>query len=127
LVADLSGVQQPSNRPVTGTRLFNVESGMIATWVKNVGQSQLTEAFPYRPELVGQPPPEIVLGKGSGVDNVIVWLDRLGIRATDEQIRSVLAEVKATSLREKRLINPDEFMHIVEQAIGRLTSPRPGG
>ncbi len=48
LVADLSGVEQPSNRPVTGDMLYSVESGIIATWVNNV-QDELTEPFPYRP------------------------------------------------------------------------------
>lgn len=118
LVAELSGVQQPSNRPVTGTRLFNVESGIIATWVKNAGQANLTEAFPYRPELVGQQGPEIVLGKGSGVDNVAVWLDRLGVRATDEQIQAILQEVKAKSLEKKQLLRPEEFVAIVDKTIG---------
>jgi isopropylmalate/homocitrate/citramalate synthase len=124
LVAELSGVQQPSNRPVTGSRLFNVESGIIATWVRNVGQAHLTEAFPYRPELVGQPPPEIVLGKGSGVDNVVVWLDRLGVRATDEQTLAILQEVKAKSLEKKRLLDPEEFVRIVERVVGPVPAGR---
>jgi isopropylmalate/homocitrate/citramalate synthase len=124
LVAELSGVQQPSNRPVTGSRLFNVESGIIATWVRNVGQPHLTEAFPYRPELVGQPPPEIVLGKGSGVDNVVVWLDRLGVRATDEQTLAILQEVKAKSLEKKRLLDPEEFVRIVERVVGPVPAGR---
>jgi isopropylmalate/homocitrate/citramalate synthase len=124
LVAELSGVQQPSNRPVTGTRLFNVESGIIATWVKNVGQANLTEAFPYRPELVGQSPPEIVLGKGSGLDNVVVWLDRIGMKATDQQIQAILQEVKAKSLQKKQLLTPEEFVSIVEKTIGPVPATR---
>ena len=48
LVADLSGVEQPGNRPATGDMLYSVESGIIATWVNNVG-NELTEPFPYRP------------------------------------------------------------------------------
>jgi len=118
LVADLSGVHQPSNRPVTGKRLFNVESGIIASWVRNVGSERLTEAFPYRPGLVGQAPPEIVLGKGSGVDSVVVWLDRLGMKASDEQVLSILQEVKARSLEKKQLIDPDEFVAIAEKILG---------
>jgi isopropylmalate/homocitrate/citramalate synthase len=124
LVAELSGVQQPSNRPVTGTRLFNVESGIIATWVKNAGQAHLTEAFPYRPELVGQLSPEIVLGKGSGVDNVVVWLDRLGVKTTDEEIQAILQEVKAKSLQKKQLLTPEEFIKVVEKTIGRVGATR---
>ena len=62
LVGDLSGVPQPANRPVTGDRLFAIESGIIATWVKErqrVGQQKTYGA-------------RIVLGKGSGLDSVLI-------------------------------------------------------
>lgn len=117
LVAELSGVSQPSNRPVTGDRLYNVESGIITTWVKNVG-SELTEPFPYRPELVGQAPPEIVLGKGSGLDSVALWLGKHGINdAETKEIEAILAEVKGRSLAKKGLLDDDEFLDIVRQVL----------
>ena len=65
LVMELAGVSQPSNRPVVGERLYNVESGIISTWVRNVGD-ELTESFPYRPELVGQPAPVARARQGIG-------------------------------------------------------------
>lgn len=118
LVAELTGVSQPSNRPVTGERLFNVESGIIATWVKNVGEANLTEAFPYRPGLVGQPDPQIVLGKGSGIDSVAIWLGRHGIDdASPKEIEEILREVKARSLEKKGLLDDDEFLDIVRRVI----------
>jgi isopropylmalate/homocitrate/citramalate synthase len=123
-VLERARVAQPSNRPVIGERLFNVESGIIASWVKNVGSESLTEAFPYRPELVGQRAPRIVLGKGSGLDSVAIWLDRLGITATSEEIAVVLSEVKARSLETKSLLDDDEFAAIVDRVLpGRLAEP----
>jgi isopropylmalate/homocitrate/citramalate synthase len=117
LVADLSGVQQPSNRPVTGEKLYNVESGIITTWLKNVGDD-LTEPFPYRPELVGQPQPEAVLGKGSGIDSVAIWLGKNGINdAETTQIETILAEVKGKSLAKKGLLTNDEFLEIVGEVL----------
>lgn len=113
LVMELAGVAQPSNRPVVGERLFNVESGIITTWVRNVGD-ELTESFPYRPELVGQPAPVLVLGKGSGLDSVVVNLDRLGRSATPEQLQPILDEVKARSLKAKELIDDETFLEIVD-------------
>ncbi|MDH5504093.1 MAG: pyruvate carboxyltransferase [Acidimicrobiia bacterium] len=116
LVAELSGVTQPSNRPITGDMLYNVESGIITTWVKNVGD-ELTEPFPYRPELVGQKSPEIVLGKGSGLDSVAIWLGKNGIYDADtKDIEAILAEVKAKSLEKKGLLDNDEFLDIVREA-----------
>jgi isopropylmalate/homocitrate/citramalate synthase len=100
-----------------GERLFNVESGIITTWVRNVGDD-LVESFPYRPELVGQPPPELVLGKGSGLDSVAAALDRHGRTATPEQLQSMLDEVKERSLAKKGLLDDDEFLEIAEQVMG---------
>lgn len=117
LVAELSGVTQPGNRPVTGDRLYNVESGIIATWVNNVGDD-LLEPFPFRPELVGQSAPEIVLGKGSGLDSVAIWLGRHGIYdAETKEIEAILAEVKGKSLAKKGLLDDDEFLDIVRQVL----------
>ncbi len=122
LVAELSGVRQPANRPVTGERLFNVESGIIATWLKNSGDD-LTEPFPYRPELVGQPQPEAVLGKGSGVDSVSIWLGKHGIHDADtSDIEAILVEVKGRSLAKKDLLTDEEFLDIVREVMpGRVS------
>lgn len=118
LVAELSGVAQPGNRPVTGDMLYNVESGIIATWVNNVGD-ELTEPFPYRPELVGQPAPEIVLGKGSGLDSIAIWLGKHGIYdAETKEIEAILAEVKGRSLAKKGLLDDDEFLDIANEILG---------
>ncbi len=118
LAGEMSGVSQPSNRPVTGERLFHVESGIIATWVNNVGDAEMTEAFPYRPELVGQAPPQIVLGKGSGLDSVAIWLSRNGIEdVTTPEIEAVLAEVKGKSLAKKALLDNEDFLDVVRQVL----------
>jgi isopropylmalate/homocitrate/citramalate synthase len=117
LVSELSGVTQPANRPVTGDMLYNVESGIIATWVKNVGDD-LLEPFPYRPELVGQDAPSIVMGKGSGLDSIGIWLGRHDIvDAETKEIEAILAEVKGRSLAKKGLLDDEEFLEIVREVI----------
>ncbi|HEY8864633.1 MAG TPA: pyruvate carboxyltransferase [Candidatus Dormibacteraeota bacterium] len=119
LVRELAGVTVPSNRGIVGDRLFQVESGIIATWVKNVGSEHLTEAFPFRPEMVGQTGPQIVLGKGSGLDSVMIWLDKLGFPpANEEQTMAILQEVKSTSLRKKDLLTEDDFRKIAQGVLG---------
>jgi isopropylmalate/homocitrate/citramalate synthase len=117
MVMELARVCQPSNRPVVGERLYNVESGIITTWVRNVGD-ELTEAFPYRPELVGQPQPELVLGKGSGLDSIAAWLDKHHREATPEQRQEILVGVKERSLADKELLDDDRFIEIVDSVTG---------
>jgi isopropylmalate/homocitrate/citramalate synthase len=116
LVRELAAVPVPPNRGIVGDRIFHVESGIITTWVKNVGQEHLTEAFPFRPELVGQSGPEVVLGKGSGVDSVHLWLARVGLPPVGEDVAmAILQEVKAASLAKKGLLDENEFRAIVER------------
>jgi isopropylmalate/homocitrate/citramalate synthase len=119
LVRELAGVPVPPNRGIVGDRIFHVESGIIASWVKNVGSERLTEAFPFRPEMVGQSGPQIVLGKGSGLDSVMIWLDKLGFpSANEEQTMAILTEVKSTSLQKKGLLSEDDFRKIAQGVLG---------
>lgn len=118
LVRELAGVPVPPNRGIVGDRIFHVESGIITSWVKNVGSENLLEAFPFRPEYVGQTGPEIVLGKGSGLDSVLIWLDKVGLGPADaEQTGAILVEVKRKSLEKKGLLTPDEFHAIAEDVL----------
>ena len=118
LVCGLAGVDQPSNRPITGERTFAVESGIIAGWVRNVRDVDITEAVPFDPRLVGQEPPRIVLGKGSGLVNINEHLERIGRDATEDQKLELLAEVKAASMAKHDLLDPEEFEDIVARVLG---------
>lgn len=118
MVSEISGHPLPGNRPITGEHAFNVESGIIATWLHNCGDEHLTEVFPYRPSLIGRGEPKIVMGKGSGIDSVKIWLERLQIRANDEQAMEVLMAVKQWGLAHKRLMTEDEFGTLARQVLG---------
>jgi len=117
LVRDISGVRVPSNRPVVGDDLFRIESGIITTWFLNCGDKHLTEVFPFRPSLVGQKEPEIVIGKGSGIDTVKDRLSRMQIKADDKQAMDVLLAVKDWGVKHKRLMSEDEFRKVAEQTL----------
>ena len=117
MVCEIAGVDQPSNRSVSGSRLFDVESGIITTWVRNVRDTDLTESFPYVPSLVGQDGPRIVFGKGSGVDNINEALDRFGMGASEEQKQAILARVKQRSIELKGLLDDADVRAIAEDVL----------
>jgi len=112
-VGELAGVKQTPNRAITGESLFAVESGIIATWVRNARDEHLTECVPFDPAIVGQDPPRIVLGKGAGLDNVTEHLEKLGVEVTTEQRAELLNRVKAVSLETKSLLDLDQFARLV--------------
>ena len=118
LVQQRSGIAVPWNKPVVGDMLYNVESGIITSWLKNCGHDDATELFPYRWEVVGQKPAEAVMGKGSGLDSVKVWLEEEKMSATEDQVAKILAVVKSVSLEHKRLLTKAEFREIAEDVVG---------
>ena len=89
--------------------------------------SQLSPAFahaatglcrdPAEPELVGQPAPKIVLGKGSGIDSIKAALKNIGVQATDEEAMQVVMGVKEFSLEHKRLLTDAEFSSVVAKVL----------
>jgi isopropylmalate/homocitrate/citramalate synthase len=113
LVEELSGHKVASNRPVVGEALYQIESGIIASWFQNCGAQEPTELFPYHWDLVGQPPAKVVLGKGSGIDSIKAALRGIGVEFTEEEAMQVVSAVKDFSIRHKRLLTEDEFLSVV--------------
>lgn len=119
-VLKLANHALPPNRQIVGDNLFDVESGIISSWYKNTNPDHLTEMFPFLPEMVGHREPRIVLGKGSGIDSVAIWLQKLEISANDEEMQEILTQVKATSLQKRALLTEEDFRGITEKVVGSL-------
>ena len=55
------------------------------------------------------------MGKKSGVDNIMVWAEKLGLEIAEDKRMDVLNQVKRRSHDLKRVLTTQEFMEIVEQ------------
>ena len=119
LVQRLTGVVVPSNKAIVGSGLYQIESGIIASWFKNCGEKNATELFPIRWSAVGQPPTEIVMGKGSGIDSVNAWLRDVGMQVSEEDAMKVLQAVKLHSLKNKKMLTHAEFRDLARVVLGR--------
>ena len=119
MVAEISGIQIQGNRPIVGDDLFKVESGIIATWVLNCGYEDQTEVVPFRPSLVGAAEPEVVMGKGAGIDNCRHWLEKLQIEASQEKAMEILMAAKDWGLIHKRLMKDDEFRKLADEILSK--------
>lgn len=115
LVRELSGFPVLPNRPFIGDAAYNIESGIVTGWYKNVFDYDPTIVYPIHPDFVGHSAPSIYMGKKSGLDNIEIWTKKLGIELTDEEAMDVLMKVKLTSHDLKRVLNEDEFKDIVNQ------------
>jgi isopropylmalate/homocitrate/citramalate synthase len=123
-VCAYAGHTIPANRAVVGSGLYTIESGIVAGFWKRCGQTKPTEVFPYRWDLVGQQPPSVVLGKGSGLPSVEFWLDKLGLTLDENGCNELLRRVKQRSLDEKRILREDEFRQLYDEVNASLAQPQ---
>jgi isopropylmalate/homocitrate/citramalate synthase len=117
LVRELSKTEIPSNRGIVGERLLNVESGIVAAWVRRCREQNPLELGPFVPSLVGQHPVEIVIGKSSGVDTVAEYLEKLGVKASQEQKEAMVQKIKEASIKKKGLLTIEEFKDIYNSVV----------
>ena len=116
LVQELSGFKVPRNRPFIGESSYNIESGIVTGWYKNVFEFDPTIVYPVNPEFVGHKPPSILMGKKSGLDNVELWARKLNIELNEDEAMAVLKEVKQKSHDLKRVLTEEEFAQIASNA-----------
>jgi len=131
LVRELGGYPVADNRPVTGERLFHVESGIITDWWHNCGEEHMLEIFPYRWDLVGQPDPRMVFGKLGGTASIVMALEKRGIAATEGQIAEIVLRMKTQAVEKKGELSEEELDTIIQQVLSRpalrSTQPPSGG
>src|SRR5919197_740584 len=94
LVRGLWGTAVEEWKPVVGENLFTRESGAVASQFRDPPAIE-----PFAAELVGAER-RIVLGKKSGVDNVRLKCEELGLELPAERERDLLAEVKQLAARK---------------------------
>jgi isopropylmalate/homocitrate/citramalate synthase len=117
LTVELTGHRLPQNKSIVGDKLFNIESGIVATWISRCQGPLATEVFPLHWELLGQPGPQVVLGKGSGKDSILAWLNKIGVRASDQDVDRLLVLVKDKAMEKRDLLNEEEFRDLTRQVL----------
>ena len=119
LVRKLTNTQIPANRPFIGEMAYDIESGILTSWFKNAYHQKPTEVFPVHHKFVGHRAPQILMGKYSGLDNVALWSEKLGLKLDREEATEVITKVKVKSHDLKRVLSEDEFREIAESVIAK--------
>ena len=111
LVATYTRLPRPMNQPLVGPNVFSHESGIH---VAAILECPLTyESIP--PEAVGNKR-HILMGKHTGINYVRKRVDELGKKATEEQLNSILSQVKRMGEKKGR-VSEDEFKQIVTMTL----------
>ncbi len=116
-VLERAKVTIPGNRPIVGDMLYQVESGIVAGFVRKAREKHPLEFVPFAADLMGQKPVTIVLGKNSGLPSIQEWCEKLNVQASEEQMMEMLRRVKEKSFEKKDLLTEDDFKAIVGQVL----------
>jgi isopropylmalate/homocitrate/citramalate synthase len=98
-------------KPVVGKFIFTRESGGVAAQFH-----QPSAIEPYSSEIVSATR-HVALGKKSGLANIKIKLNELGLDAPAEKHGAILEKVKSLGTVEKRLVTDDEFRAMVAQSV----------
>jgi 2-isopropylmalate synthase len=90
LVSRLSGVPIAPMKPICGANIFATEAGIHQDGLLKHPDTYL----PYRNELVGGPPPHLVIGKHSGHRGLDHRLQEMGCQLTHEELDELLGRIK---------------------------------
>lgn len=126
LAVERTGHVIPGNRSVVGENLLAIESGIIAGWYHACVDEHPLEFLPYHWDEVGQPPPRVVFGKGSGLQS----LDRVpgaGPDVAEATRREVLRRIKERSLLTKALLSREAVEEIVREVHASGSGSASGG
>jgi 2-isopropylmalate synthase len=118
LVENISGRRVPSNKPVVGRGLFDMETGIAVDLHRKMEKNGFNITVqPFLPHLVGQDPIRLVLGKNSGTATIGYFLDKLGFEATNEQVKEVTERVKREGRRQRALLTEQQFAKICKEVM----------
>ena len=118
LVSEISKVPIHPSKPIIGSRLFDIESGVI-THYNSIMQAKGINPVPvpFLPSVVGREPMKYVIGKGSGKVTVEFFLEKNGRKATTDQMELILEKVKEEAYITKSLLSEKQFLAIADQVL----------
>lgn len=112
MIQEFSGLKFRPNRPIIGDAIFNLESGIPVAWYNFCKDHYPTIYAPYVPSMVGQSEPTIIMSKMSGLPNIVMWLDKLGIALEEDKHMDLLLKVKDLALTKGIPLTEDEFRNL---------------
>lgn len=113
LLEEITSIPIPSHKPLLGSEIFHVESGVHVDGIlKNPSNYEA-----YVPQIVGLQT-KIVLGKHSGRSSVCQILKEYGITQVDERtVDEILDKVKSISLNKRGSLTDEEFLSLAKEVL----------
>ena len=120
LVSEASGRAIPEAKPISGSAVFQHESGIHC----NALLKDRTAYQPFHEEEVGRTPGPFVIGKHSGSAGVKAVLKSRNISVPAEKTNELLAAIRRTARSRKSALTVQELQGLVECSSASLTAVR---
>lgn len=118
MVEEITNIQIHNNKPVTGKRLFWLESGVPVQAKTRLEEGGISAAMtPYLAEIVGRENTQIVLGGSSGKENIQIYLEDLDLPFDEEDIDILVEKVKIKGRKHRRVLTKEEFLDIYNSTV----------
>jgi 2-isopropylmalate synthase len=126
IVAEISKVERARNKPIGGSGIFEVESGIIVHVVDSLSRSEVGRygMHPYRPDLVGRDDLSIVAGRGTGRHSVELFLEQRGVKADKDAIDRITERIKQAALSLKNALPKSLLDQIISEETGQASKSK---
>lgn len=112
-VGGVVGERLHAQKPIMGEITYVRESSLGIDAL----EKEPCVGYAVHPEFVGRKH-RFVLGKKSGKPSIEIRLIEMGMDATDDQMRTMLDQVKLVSIKKKSWLSDEEFHEIVQGVLG---------
>lgn len=118
VVENISRRPVPLNKSIVGNGLSDLETGIGVDLYRKFEKAGFkVSTQPFMPEIIGQEPFKFVLGKNSGTATIEYFLDKLGFKATEDQVKEITERVKYEGRVQKSLLSEPQFANICKEVI----------
>ena len=114
LAEQITGFETKGTKPITGDYYFQMEAGISIHAIEKAREAGLGDRVwaAFAPEMIGKKGYEYLLGKANGTGTIRVFLEKLGLEASDDQMKEILEIVKDRANLVKGNVSEVEFEHI---------------
>jgi isopropylmalate/homocitrate/citramalate synthase len=121
IVAEISKVPRARNKPMVGSALFEVESGIVVHVLESMKAAGLGaySVFPFDPKAVGREELVVIAGRGTGRHTVEMFLAERGLKADEATIARITERIKNTGLVLKNALPKSLLDEIITEEVGR--------
>ncbi len=125
IFAEVAKKKRAFNKPIVGSGLFDVESGIVVHVLRQMSKTPLGEhaLFPFPPAAVGHDRYQIVAGRGSGQNSVALFLEARGIEASADQLLEITRRVKHAGLMLKEAVPDNVLDAIIADVLATGSAP----